>query len=123
MTLQIIERNFTICKVADYSEINPGSPFVFTAATDQENSLVCPTELTPENVTAREDGWKALRIEGILDFSLVGILSRISTILAENGIGIFAVSTFNTDYILLKENNLENAVKVLAEAGYTVSKQ
>ena len=62
--------------------------------------LVCMTEHVPDNVTERDDGWKAFRIEGVLDFSLIGILSKISALLAENEIGIFAISTYNTDYIL-----------------------
>lgn len=74
----------------------------------------------PANVTDRDDGWKAFRIQGILDFSLIGILSEISKILAENRIGIFAVSTFNTDYILTKKENYEKALEVLAKAGYEV---
>ena len=74
----------------------------------------------PSETTAREDGWKGFRIEGVLDFSLIGILSKISTILAENKIGIFAVSTYNTDYILVKEENFERALSVLSEAGYEI---
>lgn len=68
----------------------------------------------------RDDGWKAFRIQGILDFSLIGILSKLSGILAEHKIGIFAVSTYNTDYILVKEANYEKALNVLAAEGYTV---
>ena len=60
------------------------------------------------------------RIEGILDFSLIGILAKISTCLAENGIGIFAISTFNTDYILTKAKNFEKAVKTLEAKGYKI---
>jgi hypothetical protein len=63
----------------------------------------------------------AFRIEGILDFSLIGILSKISTVLADHGIGIFAVSTFNTDYILVKKENYEKALNHLETAGYTVT--
>ncbi len=63
---------------------------------------------------------KAFRIRGTLDFSLIGILSRISTILAENDIGIFAVSTYNTDYILTKEDNIDRAIKVLMNNRYEV---
>ncbi|MBR3244945.1 MAG: ACT domain-containing protein, partial [Parasporobacterium sp.] len=59
-------------------------------------------------------------IQGVLEFSLIGILSKLSGILAENNIGIFAVSTFNTDYILVKEENFERALTVLASEGYTV---
>ena len=67
-----------------------------------------------------EDGWKAFRIQGILDFSLIGILSKLSTLLAENCIGVFAISTFNTDYILTKKDNYEKAINVLSSAGYKI---
>ena len=90
------------------------------AALLKENSLVCLQEEVPENTIEREDHWKAFRIQGILDFSLIGILSEISTLLAKNSIGIFAISTYNTDYILMKEEQFENAVRILAEAGYRI---
>ena len=67
-----------------------------------------------------DDGWKGFRIQGKLDFSMIGILSRLTGILAENKIGIFAVSTFNTDYILVKEENFDRALKALASAGYDI---
>ena len=111
-------QEFSICKVADYTQIDLESPFVFTGSTDEEKSLVCPTELVPQNTVKRDDGWKALRINGMLDFSLVGILARISTILAENSIGIFAVSTFNTDYIFVKKCNFDKAIQALEDAGF-----
>ncbi|MGX8715729.1 MAG: ACT domain-containing protein, partial [Lachnospiraceae bacterium] len=82
--------------------------------------LVCPEALVPGNTIERDDGWKGFRIIGQLDFSLIGILARISKILAEAGIGIFAISTYNTDYILTKEENFEKAMKVLKNAGYEV---
>ena len=115
-------QEFSICKVADYTQINLESPFVFTGSTDEEKSLVCPTELVPLNTVERDDGWKALRIIGMLDFSLVGILARISNILAENSIGIFAVSTFNTDYIFVKRFNFDKAIKALEDAGFIIGK-
>ena len=74
----------------------------------------------PANTTERENGWRAFRIEGILDFSLIGILAKISTCLAENDIGIFAISTFNTDYILTKAENFEKVVKTLEAKGYKI---
>ena len=111
-------QEFSICKVVDYTQIDLESPFVFTGSTDEEKSLVCPTELVPQNTVKRDDGWKALRINGMLDFSLVGVLARISTILAENSIGIFAVSTFNTDYIFVKKCNFDKAIQALEDAGF-----
>ena len=120
MNLRIIPLELSVCKVSDYSQIDLTKPFVFTGSTDEEKSLVCPTALVPRNTTEREDGWRAFRIEGTLDFSLIGILSKISSILADNSIGIFAISTFNTDYILTKSENLDHAIGVLKTAGYSV---
>ena len=120
MELKVIDKEFSVCKVSDFSEIDTGQPYIFTGSTDEERSLVCPTELVPGNTIERNDGWRAFRIEGVLDFSLIGILSKISTCLADNGIGIFAISTFNTDYVLTKENDFSKAIEVLKHAGYTI---
>ena len=68
----------------------------------------------------RDDGWRGFRIQGVLDFSLIGILSKLSGILAEHKIGIFAVSTYNTDYILVKEANFNRALEALVSEGYIV---
>lgn len=92
----------------------------FTAKTDEENFLVCLTKDVPPNATERDDGWRTFRIQGTLDFSLIGILSEISGILADNKIGIFAVSTYHTDYILTKTENFERPIQVLHDAGYEI---
>lgn len=120
MKLKKMDYSLTVCKVASESDIDLSKSFYFIGKTDEEYSLVCITEDTPVNTTAREDGWKGFRIQGVLDFSMVGILSRLSGVLADHKIGIFAVSTFNTDYILVKEENFENALEVLALAGYEI---
>ena len=120
MELKRVECNFSVCKVKDYTEVDLTAEYCFIGKTDEELSLVCITECVPSNVTHREDGWKGFRIQGVLDFSLIGILAKISTILAENKIGIFVVSTFNTDYVLVKEADFEKAMTVLAQAGYVV---
>ena len=122
MKLKVIDIEFSVCKVEDYSQVDLNEEFVFAGHTDEELSLVCPTSLVPDNTTERNDGWKAFRIEGLLDFSLIGILSRISGVLAYNGIGIFAISTFNTDYILTKEGDFNKAIEALKRAGYTISR-
>ena len=118
--LEPLEIEFSICKVEDYSEIDLQRSFVFTGSTDQEKSLVCPTDIVPKNTITREDGWKALQIRGELDFSLIGILAGITRILAERRIGIFAISTFNTDYVLTKEDDFKKAIHALKEAGYSI---
>ena len=120
MELKRIDCKLTVCKVTEVSSINLESDFYFIGKTDEEVSLVCKTEDTPINTIEREDGWRGFRIQGVLDFSLIGILSKLSGILAEHKIGIFAVSTYNTDYILVKEENFERALNVLAAEGYTV---
>ena len=119
MELKVVDMVFSVCKVEDYSRVDLCNPFVFTGCTDAERSLVCPVSIVPDNTTERNDGWKAFRFEGVLDFSLVGILSKISACLAENNIGIFAISTFNTDYILTKTHDFERAVETLKKEGYT----
>lgn len=120
MELKIIKDSLTVCKLASTDDIDLSKDFYFIGKTDEEISLVCRTDDTPEHTTEREDGWRGFRIQGVLDFSLIGILAKISGILAENEIGIFAVSTYNTDYILVKEENYEKALKVLAAAGYDI---
>jgi hypothetical protein len=91
---------------------------LFIGKTDEEISLVCATALVPPDACCREDGWRTFRIQGTLDFSLIGILARISSLLAEQAIGIFVISTYNTDYVLLKEENLAKAKEVLSRADY-----
>lgn len=120
MQLKKLEYDLTVCKLERATDIDLSKDFYFIGRTDEEISLVCKTEDTPDNTTDRDDGWKGFRIEGVLDFSLIGILSKISGILAENEIGIFAVSTYNTDYILVKAENFEKALNVLAGAGYAI---
>ena len=97
----------------DYSLVNLDSMYCFIGKTDEESSLVCITENVPPNVLKRDDSWKAFRIQGVLDFSLIGILLEISAILAERGISIFAVSTYNTEYILIKKENYKKALELL----------
>ena len=120
MELKTIDYKLTVCKVTELSSINAESDFFFIGKTDEEMSLVCKTEDTPQNTVERDDGWRCFRIQGVLDFSLIGILAELSGILAEHKIGIFAVSTYNTDYILVKEENYERALTVLSSEGYTV---
>ena len=120
MILNIINEEFSVCKVADYEGIDLSSPYMCIGSTDEEKSLVCPIQLVPDNTVERDDGWKAFRIEGILDFSLIGILAAISKVLADGGIGLFAISTFNTDYILTKSENFERAIGLLQSKGYSI---
>lgn len=122
MELESLKYDLTVCKLSDFSGIDLNAPFFMIGKTDEELSLVCRTEDTPDHTIERDNGWRGFRIRGVLDFSQIGILSKLSRILADHQIGIFAVSTYNTDYILVKKENFERALEVLSEAGYTVNK-
>ncbi len=120
MKLMKLDQELTICKVHSITDIDLSRDFYFIGKTDEELSLVCKTEDTPKKTAERDDGWRGFRIQGVLDFSLIGILSKITGILAENKIGIFAVSTYNTDYIFVKAEHFDKAVNALISEGYAV---
>lgn len=118
MTFKALDEDFSVCQVRDLRSVDFAQNFLFVGKTDQEFSLVCRTAAAPGDALAREDGWKAFRIEGNLDFSLVGVLARIATILAGEGISIFALSTYATDYILVKNENFARTLAALERNGY-----
>ena len=122
MEIRKLNQDFSVCKVMDYSLINMDAEYSFIGKTDEEKSLVCITGDVPSNVIERDDGWKGFRIQGVLDFSLIGILSKIAEILAENSISIFAISTYNTDYVLIKKENYQKALDmdILEHSGYAI---
>ncbi len=120
MEIKKLNVNLSVCKVVDYYKVDWNDEFLFIGKTDEENSLVCSTNSLPSNVIECENDWKGFRIQGVLDFSLVGILAKISTLLANNGVAIYAISTYNTDYILVKGNMQDIALEVLASNNYTV---
>lgn len=120
MEIKKIDHNFSVCQVEDYSLVNLNSEYSFIGKTDEEKSLVCITDEVPANVIQRDDGWKAFRIQGVLNFSLIGILAKIAAALADNGISIFEVSTYNTDYVLMKRENYQKALDVLKALGYMI---
>lgn len=120
MVLKKIDMLFSICKLESLSGIDFSQEFLFLGKTDEEISLVCPQSSVPGSAVKQDDGWCAFRIEGELDFALTGILSKIASVLANEKIGIFAVSTYNTDYILTKAHNIDRALQVLSNAGYKI---
>jgi len=120
MELQKIKGNFSICKLSAMEQLDFKGELFFIAKTHDEISLVCETDFVPPNSIAVEHGWRALKITGILDFNLVGIVAKISNILADANISIFVVSTYNTDYILLKDDSFDEGVRVLVGEGYFI---
>lgn len=94
--------------------------FLSITRTEEELSLVCDDARTPQAGLKTERTWRALKVQGPLDFALTGILARLATTLAQAEISIFAISTFDTDYILVKEEQLEAAARCLRAAGHTI---
>jgi hypothetical protein len=121
LTLSILPDTFAICR------LDPSAPipawtlgdFISITRTRDELSMVCAQANVPDAIRC-ERGWRALKIEGQLDFALTGILASIATPLADAGISIFALSTFDTDYVLVKAEKLEQAIRVLQKAGHDV---
>lgn len=115
MELKILNEKFAVCKINRIEDVRFEDEYYFIGKTDDELSLVCIESSVPETYISCEKGWRGIKIVGILDFTLVGILARISSILAENGISIFAISTFNTDYILVKEEDFSKTIEILGQ--------
>ncbi|OGY79061.1 MAG: amino acid-binding protein [Candidatus Kerfeldbacteria bacterium RIFCSPHIGHO2_02_FULL_42_14] len=116
LSLKVLPMKVGICRLEKEARIPDWAivgGFFSVTRTDDELSVVCMEENIPEDVKC-EKGWRVFKVEGILDFSLTGILASIANPLAQAKISIFAVSTFDTDYILVKEDTLEEAVKVLS---------
>ena len=120
MELQKIKYDFTICKVENTRHIDFTREFMFLHKTPDEISLVCESDYVPSNVITAVSGWKALKISGVLDFGLVGIIAKIANILAGVEISIFVVSTYNTDYILLKAEDYDKGTQELLRNGYDI---
>lgn len=122
LTLRVLEGRLAVCQLEAGVEI-PGwatvESFFSVTRTEDELSIVCPEERVPEGVT-HEQGWRALKLEGPFELSMVGVLSSVAAPLARAGASIFAVSTFDTDYVLVREEQVDSAVDALREHGHRV---
>jgi hypothetical protein len=122
LPLIILPDKFAICQLPvdtpfpDWGRSNSLLAFVRTSS---ELSVVCDERYAPPDVKA-ERGWRCFLVQGPLDFSMVGVLSAVTTPLAQAGIGIFVISTYDTDYILVKESALDRAQNALIQAGFLV---
>lgn len=123
LTLKVLPDTFAICRFNNTASIPDWvykGEFYSITRTEDELSIVC----SQENVNQAdkvEKGWKVLKVAGPLDFSLVGIIANLSVILAKGEVSVFVISTFDTDYILIKEENLEKAKELLSQAGHIVN--
>ena len=122
LTLSLLPDTLAICRLTP-DALMPDwaltSGFLSVTRTLDELSIVCPQANVPPKIQCDRD-WRGLKVEGPLDLSLIGILASLTVPVARAGIGIFAVSTYDTDYVLVKENRLEEAVLVLSQAGHHV---
>lgn len=117
MEIYILKNMFAVCKIPDFSRIDLNREFYFAANTDEECSLVCPEKEIPADTTVCEKTSAPFASAVRLIFSLVGIISNIASALAKEHIPIFAVSTFNTDYIFVKDEYFPKAVQTLRGIG------
>ena len=122
LTLKLLKDKYSVCRLDKNNEI-PKWIFdeeIFSITkTEDELSIVCLQDKISNDIICEKD-WKILKIEGPLDFSLIGILSKISTLMANNKISIFAISTYDTDYILIKEEFIDKAIEILKSNNYNI---
>jgi len=120
LTLQIMAETLAVCRLDKAAQF-PGwalaGGFFSVTRTSDELSVVCSQNLVPEGVKCERE-WRGLKVLGPLDFVLTGILSSLATPLAQAGISIFAISTFDTDYLLVRDRDLFETVSVLTNAGF-----
>lgn len=120
MELLLLKEPLTVFQVDNLQEVNLSINPLNISITADEISVVAPTSQVPAETVNREDGWQMFKIEGVLDFSLIGILAKISGVLAKENISIFALSTFNTDYILVKTDKVHKAVRALNNNDFVI---
>lgn len=124
-TLIVMPQHLAICRLGPADDLPAAvleAPFWSVTRTAQELSLVIPQECVPAGCRCQH-GWRALQVAGPLDFTLTGVLSALAAPLAQAAISLFALSTFDTDYILVQETDLEAAITALSQAGHRVQRQ
>lgn len=125
MNLTVLDGSFAVCQLEPDAELPAwaaGSGLWSITRTADELSVVCARDRVPPGVR-REDHWRCIQVQGPLDFALTGILSSIAQPLAMAGISIFAISTYNTDYLMVKNEKVGHAIEVLELAGHKVGTQ
>lgn len=122
LTMKLLDEKYGVCRL-DAIEDTPDwavkGEFYSITKTSDELSIVCCEENIPSGIEFEKD-WRILKVLGPLDFSLIGILSSISGVLAKQSISVFVISTFDTDYILIKEKDLDKSIDSLLEEGYNI---
>jgi len=117
MDLQMLNKKFVICQVEDFRNINFEEDYMFTAKTEEEYSIICPEAIAPKECIKIEYGWKCFKIAEDAAFEKYGMIAFLADIIAKQETGILVVATFDTDYILIKEEKMEQVKNALIEAG------
>lgn len=122
LSLAILPQRFAICRLSPDEPLPTflfHSQFFSITKTSEELSVVLSEEIVPSDWKT-ETGWRCLKVSGPLDFGLTGILASLVMPLSEKGIGVFVMSTYDTDYLLVREENLNKATKILLKSGHVV---
>lgn len=125
LCLRVLSDSYAISRLSQDVPIPvwaQGGEISAVVRTCDELSVVCLDALVPKNIRA-EKGWRVLKVLGPLAFSLVGILANLTRVLADAEVSIFAISTFDTDYLLIKQHQLEAAKAALLQAGYSLQEE
>jgi hypothetical protein len=120
--LMVLTQGVAICRLTPEEEIPswmPNKGFTAMVRTADELSIVCDERYVPDHLKM-EKGWRIIKVQGPLEFSQVGVLAAIAMPLAQAGVSIFVLSTFDTDYVLIKEPSLLLALETLKNAGHTI---
>jgi hypothetical protein len=123
LNLHLLDHRLAICRLAPAGEFPAwatAGPLTSITRTATELSVVCPESAVPEG-TKSVTGWRVFQVEGVLDFALTGILASLAHPLAEAGVSLFALSTYDTDYVLVQEKDLERTIEALAAAGHQLT--
>jgi uncharacterized protein len=130
LTVEVRPGEYTVARLAPAADVPPGllapapDTLVSVTRTGAELSVVCPTQVwecdAPDEDVPREDGWRLLTVRGPLQFTLTGIVAALSSELAAAGVGLFSLSTYDTDHLLVKESDLSRAVEALQRSGHEV---
>jgi uncharacterized protein len=124
LQLTLLSSKLAVCRLSAEAQIPdwayPGGELLAIVRTRDELSVVCEQRFVPPQIKAERD-WRALKVQGPLDFSQVGVLAALALPLAQAGVSIFAISTFDTDYVLVKDQVLGQAVQILRQSGITIS--
>ena len=120
LMLRLLDLDLAVCKIRDLQNVDLKEGFFSVTRTEQETSLICESKRIPHDCIRAEKGFRAFQIMGKLDFSLIGVVAGITSALTKNKISVFVLSTYDTDYILVKDCKVEQAIDALIGAGYSV---